>query len=151
MSENEIVFWDRADTEYLSIEDKDEAIEKIIDDLSLLVPSEIEVVGYKRVKIKVDIESSAENLLSNLIENLDEDYGGEDGTDITEEMSEYAIEFVKKILSIYPVWSCEEGCRETIDAKAWVEQHRKDWIENGMKFETNDQGVEDEQKSESEK
>jgi len=46
----EIDFWDTDYAELLSYQDKDEAIEMILDNYNLM-PKEIEIFGYKRMEI----------------------------------------------------------------------------------------------------
>ena len=122
----EIIFWDEAGAEVLQCTDKDEAIENILDGLDI-TEGELEICGYARME-HVGLGLDAELIVETLIERWDEEYGGEDDTDITEEMISLGNEFVNKMSRLYEIWQCEIVHREKIDIRKWVEVNRSDWL-----------------------
>jgi hypothetical protein len=118
MTPKKIDYWDLEDVEQLNYDDKDEAIEAILDEYPT-DPDTITLCGYRRMKITESKESIADDILERLLDHLDQEYGGEDYTEITEDMKKIAKEFVDKFMPLYPVYRCEIVCRETIDVKKW--------------------------------
>lgn len=122
----EIIFWDEAGAEVLQCTDKDEAIENILDGLDI-TEGELEICGYARME-HVGLGLDAELIVETLIERWDEEYGGDDSTDITEEMIVLGNKFVNKMSRLYEIWQCEIVHREKIDIRKWVEVNRPDWL-----------------------
>ena len=122
----EIIFWDEAGAEVLQCTDKDEAIENILDGLGTK-EGELEICGYARME-HVGLGLDAELIVETLIERWDEEYGGDDSTDITEEMIVLGNKFVNKMSRLYEIWQCEIVHREKIDIRKWVEVNRPDWL-----------------------
>lgn len=118
MTPENIDYWDLEDVDTLNYDDKDEAIEAILDECPT-DPDTITLCGYRRMKIRESNEKIAKRILEDLVERLDEEYGGEDDTEITEDMMKIAKKFVDKFMPLYEVWACEVVCRETIDVKKW--------------------------------
>jgi len=122
----EIIFWDEEGAEVLQCTDKDEAIENILDGLDI-TEGELEICGYARME-HVGLGLDAELIVETLIERWDEEYGGDDSTDITEEMIVLGNKFVNKMSRLYEIWQCEIVHREKIDIRKWVEVNRSDWL-----------------------
>jgi len=121
-----IDFWDIEDEnmEVLSgYTDLDEAIEGIIEDWGDEPRKTLELCGY--VRRVLDETWWAEGILEDIIERLDDEYGGEDSTEITEEMKKAAKSFVRKMTSLYTPRQHEIVERKTIDVAAWVKENRK--------------------------
>lgn len=125
MAEREIVCWGLPDSEYLTYETRDEAIEWILDAMGER-PTQIVVCGFAHM---VPYYGNL-NPLEHCIEYLDEEYGDPDGGsfDPTPAMLEAEKMFLAVIEREYTPWACEEVCRETVDVQAWVSAHRPDWL-----------------------
>lgn len=130
MADASEVFWGREDDEQLTCTDPDEAIEEILDgyfELENLGDHEIEVIEYRARECVPD----AESILEYALERLDEVYGdpGGDYTKPTPAMTAAAEAFAKALAAEYHVWRCEPtGQRITVNALAWVREHRPDWL-----------------------
>ncbi|MHA1676471.1 MAG: hypothetical protein ACTSU6_04765 [Candidatus Njordarchaeales archaeon] len=127
----DIEFWDCEDAEVLYYEDKNEAIEKILDGVHPDVfPSEIEICGYVKRTINCSISNRADSVLESILEGLDEEYGNpEDSTEPCKDMIKTTNEFVSKIFSLYNVWQCDIVVREKINTEKWVKGNAPEWIE----------------------
>jgi hypothetical protein len=129
MSEK-IEFWDCSDqTETLHWEDKNQAIESYLDDLTHDdQPATLTVYGFARMSPnwkRLEI-----NVLDDLIENLDEEYGSPDEATIqTAIMQQAAKEFVQKIAAEYQTWSCVVKTSEEINVMEWIKENRPHWLE----------------------
>ena len=118
MTPENIDYWDLEDIEQLNYDDKDEAIEAILDEYPT-DPDTITLCGYRRMKI-THPDYIADDVLERLIDRLDEEYGRPDeASEITKKMKKAAEKFVSKIILLYEVYNCEVVCRETIDVKKW--------------------------------
>lgn len=70
----------------------------------------------------------ATHALEDAFEQLDERYGDPEGEEST--LPEDAVTRVADaILASYRVWTCEEVARVVVDVRAWVKEHRPDWLE----------------------
>ena len=125
----EIVYWDKDGEERLSYEDKDEAIERILEDM--IGMDDFEICGYARMK-KPDVTLFAASLLEDSIESLDSNYklgSPDDPTDSTDNMKAAALIFATVLLEEYEPWACEVVVRQTIDVASWIKDNRPDWLE----------------------
>lgn len=113
--------------EYLSHEDKDDAIEEHLDDLEDL-PEEVTVYGFKRGV--VNAEKFREVVLEGASEYLSENYGGEDGHEINDAIREAAGKFIEVYLANYSVWNCYQCSEEKINVREWCEKHRPDYLKD---------------------
>lgn len=135
MRNKDDIFWDMEDAEILVYNDKNEAIEMILDGESPSLPEKITICGYRREKVKNFLD--ADQILEEALERLNERYGSPDGEDpeTTEEMEKAAKEFIEKIESEYVPWTCEIFTKEEIDVKKWVQENAPNWLEEGINFE----------------
>jgi len=122
-------YWGREEEEVLTNTDPDEAIEEILDAYGPgeLEDHEVTVIEYRPRGCVVD----AESILENALERLDEEYGNPDGdyTKPTPAMTAAAEAFAKVLAAEYSVWACEPtGEKVTVNALAWVKEHRPDWL-----------------------
>ena len=87
------------------------------------MPESIELVGYDPMVIgEKEIKRYSDWVLDLLLVNIDEsEYGFEDYTEETPEMEEAASEFIKKIVSLYEVKSCEIVCRKTVRVADYID------------------------------
>jgi hypothetical protein len=136
VSQDKIVFWDNENAELLGFETLNEYVESFLDGVDEKdTPETIIVCGYAREKLpsknSKDFKWDAESVLENLIERLDEDYGGEDYTEMTNEMKEKAEKFVAEIYKLYPVWRCKIVKKEIVNTKEWIAKNRPDWLREG--------------------
>jgi len=130
MEERIIDYWAAPGTEVLIHEDIDEAIEAILDDwYEDVLPEEIDVYGFSRMKVTFD----PEDILESIVTNLDEEYGDPDGhwSDmVTSKMEEASREFARILTKEYKPWACEEVEKVKVDVQSWVKENRPDWLEN---------------------
>lgn len=117
--------------EELVYTDPDEAIENHLDDVHSLAEAMLEplkVYAYRRTPITDRRRAYlGEAVLEFLLEALDEN-SPEESTEPTEPMKAAARTFVDSLLELYNTWACEKVGEETVDAAAWVAQHRPDWL-----------------------
>ena len=129
--DRKIDFWGGTCTEVLSHVDKDVAIEYILDGMDE-EEGELGICGYVRKELpkreSKGFEYEVGNVIENLLERLDEDYGGEDGTEITEEMREAGRIFISNMFKLYQPWQCEIVKKEVINIKEWITENRPDWL-----------------------
>jgi hypothetical protein len=134
MEERKVDYWGAQEEERLIYDDKNEAIEAILEDLGIEdiadMPETIEVCGYARMRPNI-VESYKGDILERLLESLDEEHADPEGdrTEPTEAMQEAEAAFLAVIQKEYEAWGCEEIIRETVNVKEWVKAHRPDWLE----------------------
>lgn len=131
-SVGDVVFWDSPDKDgTLYWHDREEAIENLIEErayIEITANSPIEVVAYRRPKIRLDEGFVLEMLLENY---LDEEYAGEGGPTVpTEAMKRAEREFISVIEREYEPWICEEvpGTKQTVNSLDWISEHRPEWL-----------------------
>lgn len=117
--DGKIEFWDcDEDAEVLNHTDKDDAIDRALDDIfPKKFPETITVYGF----IKDTISSTKKiSIIDYVLESLDEDYGSpEEFSKPTEEMLEAEKEFIEKIKSLYTVYRCTCIVKEKINVNDW--------------------------------
>jgi hypothetical protein len=123
-------YWGAHEEERLVHEDKDEAIEAILDDCAEM-PETIKVCGYARMRPNI-IEAYKGDVLERLLESLDEEHADPDGdsTEPTEAMKEAEAAFLAVVDKEYESWACEEITQEIVNVQEWVKTHRPGWTEN---------------------
>jgi hypothetical protein len=131
MSEREIKFWqaERMNDNPLTCESIDEAVGEYVEYFKALADGKIEIIGYAPMEVNPYL---LDDILENILERLDEEYGNPDNTEgrkPTEEMKQAEAEFVKKIISFYEPWMCEEVERKTINVKEWIEKNKPERME----------------------
>jgi hypothetical protein len=133
VSEQKIEFWDCSeDSEILSYENENDAIEYYLDDYLHALPiaewpEKITLYGFVRETLKLGNEAA--RILEQLLEGLDEEYGNpEKATTETEGMKKAAEEFVQKVAAEYQVWSCKRVASEEINVMEWVKEHCPQWL-----------------------
>lgn len=130
---SEVEFWDTDDAELLSYTDIDEAVEMILDggDWEIL-PKEIEITGYKRAEVRIDLESEAEGICEHILDRLDNDheFGGEEPITSIDDIKDHAVHFLKEVVKEYTPWRCERACTIKIDAVKWVKENAPCWLED---------------------
>ena len=119
----EVDFWSVGESDRLSYEGEDEAIEFFLDDLydSDVLPEQIELVAYRRRK--PTFEEFKGSVIERFIERLDEEYADPDGYDhttVTKRMLEAEERFIKEVLDEYTPWLCEVVFRKKVSLKDWV-------------------------------
>ena len=117
-------YWGLEDADRLYHDDKDEAIEAILEGMEPETET-IEICGFTQMDISVSWLSPLEDIL----ERLDEEYGDPDGdyTKPTEAMKEAEKAFLAVIKKEYTSYMCEVVCRETVNVNEWIKEHRPDW------------------------
>lgn len=126
------IFWGSDFDELLTYRDPNEAIEAYLDqvDLPFVELGELTMYEYKPMKAALP---SCWSPLEIVLEALEEDYGNPDGNgpEVTDAMKEAEQEFLRAILEEYQPWMCEQtGKSVTVNALAWVREHRPDWLED---------------------
>lgn len=124
MKEKQPDYWGLEDADRLYHDDKDEAIEAILEDMEP-EPETIEICGFVTMEINV----KGYDPLEDILERLDEEYGDPDGdpTKPTEAMIEAEKAFLAVIEKEYTSYMCEIVCRETVNVNEWIKEHRPDW------------------------
>jgi len=120
--------------ERLTYSDPDSAIEAYLDDLDGQIPESLTVYGFAPVSVEDEGRRRlADWALRSLLESLDDDAFGdpEEASKPTEAMRVVARAFVDAVLEEYKVWHCEKVGEFTIDAHAWVREHRPWWLREG--------------------
>lgn len=124
--------YDCEDSEELTCDWPDEAIERYLDDCPPEQwPEVLHVVAWDRMEISASSRVRfADYVLEHLFETLDEEYAGEDPPEPTEAMRVAARAFVDAVVSGYPVWRCERvpADDEHIPVAAWVRENEPQWI-----------------------
>ena len=124
--EHGIVFWGAPGSERLTHYTPSDAIIDILEECGPVLPYEIEIVGYRRMKFSV----LCMNPLEQLLEQLDEELAGEDGpNDPTPGMVKAETAFLDVVQREYVPWACEQvpGTKETINVVEWVRENTT-WI-----------------------
>jgi len=122
---SEIKFWGQESDEILSHTTKDEAIEAILDDTQEM-DGVLEICGFQ--EREMNTAGEAEHVCESILERWDEEYGGEDQTEMSDEMLRITKEYIEKMKSLYEVWQCEIKVREKVDIKTWIAGNRPDWL-----------------------
>jgi len=130
----EIVFWEVGDeNERLFHATQDEAIYDWVSDNtcdgvdphSWRIPTTLQVCGYARMAVE---PPDPERLLEDLFEPYEEEYGDPDGMwTPTAKMRELAEAFVTAVWAEWRPWACEMVKHETVDLRAWMEEHGSRW------------------------
>jgi hypothetical protein len=126
--DRQIDFWDLEDTEYLHYEDRDEAIENVLDGFERSeLTGELEICGYTYKEVTLN----ANKILNNILENLEECYGGEDPISQPEaKMLELTEKYASEMIKLYRPWACDLVVKETIDIREWVLKNCPEWLED---------------------
>ena len=128
--EREIVYWDADGEERLTHDDRDEAIESILEN-SDQGDGDLEICGYARMALP-GTERMADEVLEHLFEYTLEEYSDPEGdydAGQTDAMKAAAIKFIEVFKAEYVPWACEIVKRETIDVEEWIKENRPDWLE----------------------
>lgn len=124
----EVDLWGPPNAERLLSENRDEALELLLEELEEL-PDTIKIAGYRRAEI-THADVWAADTLERLLEALDEEYGDPDeATKASIRMIEASKAFVRAVIDEYTVWHCEQVHEETVDVKVWVQERRPGWLE----------------------
>ena len=125
--------YDCQDSEELTCETPDEAVERYLDDCPPEEwPEVLHVMAWDRMEITEKARRRlAGFVLEHLCELLADDYAGDDPPEPTEAMGAAALAFVDAVVPDYPVWRCERVCRddEWVPVAAWVRAEHPEWIE----------------------
>lgn len=121
-----------ADAEELTHQHPDDAIEAFLDGLdaaSLEALDAVSLCGFKRMV--PDWKREAQWLVSDLLGRLDEEYGDPSGESnkSTPGMLAAARVFIETFKAEYQPWACEPCGSVMVDVKAWVREHRPDWLD----------------------
>ena len=127
---NEDVFYDNDDAEILMFDNKDEFIEHEIEQVYEFdkLPKTLLVHKYQRRKVNHPIGNDVEWIMESLLERMDEEYGGEDPTEMTEEMRQACFAFVEKFQELYVPWQCDIKDKEEVDLVKWIAENRSDLV-----------------------
>jgi hypothetical protein len=123
-------FWGEPESESLNAEDRDDAIEQILDEMDCPaseLPEKVIIAGFSRMEVT---NISFLLPLEIILERLDEEYGDPDRelTEPTDAMREAEGAFLDVIKREYKPWACKEVCREEIIVADWIREHRPDWL-----------------------
>lgn len=127
------VYWGPEGEEHYTAQDPDEAIHDILDGYEPPeFAAEVEIIGVKPIPLTAE-KIGWDWFLEHILETLDEDYADPDGgmTEPTVNMVAKAKELAEAIAKEYPVWTCKEVVRVTLeDVLGWVKQHEPEWLED---------------------
>lgn len=126
------IFWTCRDSERLTCESVDEAVEEYLDAVPMYEwPETLTVRGFEPQAATYD----GDTVLERMLEHLDEEYGDPDGdpTEPTEEMKAAADAFVTVVLAGYRSWACEECETVDVNVREWVKENRPDRLEEAPK------------------
>lgn len=124
--------WGVNSPEILTAEERDVAIEEYLDGFSDRVfPPTLVVEGFAPRELTAR-EPDPRRLLADLLDQLDEEYGDPDGdgdsSKPTPAMVAAAEELAAVIRREYQPCLCEAVCREVVDVRSWLAEHRPDWL-----------------------
>jgi hypothetical protein len=98
------------------------------------LPETIEVMTFEPMKV-TDSHIDEETLLQYVFERLEEDeLGDPDGREFADAFDDWKLvqerakEFVELVRAKFKPWACEEVARETINVKAWIAEHKPEWL-----------------------
>lgn len=122
-------FWDAEESEELTYETLDEAVEGYLDQANIWLDDptiDIIVSGF----CKMEISRETLNPLDNLLDQVEEEYGNPNKDyKPTDALREAEKKFIDIFLQEYDVYVCEKVCEVSVNVKEWVEENRPDWLE----------------------
>lgn len=125
----EIAYWGQSNKDRQTVEDRDDAIEGILDEIPMNeMPETIEITGFAVPTVHPAFLRGS--LLDAALCILDEEYGNSDDTytEPNEEMKKAEDAFIEVILRNYHCSALEVVKDEVIDTREWIEKHRPDWL-----------------------
>ncbi len=150
---SEPTFWTCDDSaEYLDHSDQEAVIEEFLDNFFEMreptskglarMPEKVTVYGYSRRKLDDDEPALDPNaIIERILEDLDEEYGSPAGdhellseTDMAV-IKERVDSLIAEVRARYYPFACEQTHEVEVDTKAWIKEHREDWLEDAAREE----------------
>ena len=123
----EPVYWDVPDEERLQYTTEFEAIEMFVDRIGNPCPRTVEIAGFAPVRFPYRADVVATHVAESLDNFLFDVSDPENPSVVPDSINDAITTLSEAVVRDWPIWHCEEVCRETIDLVEWVREERPGW------------------------